>query len=204
MKENNLKQEQVNASAGSNAYYDKYFTETSEGLDIEANNISVNCITSKNNKFSIDENGNISCNTITANNINIPDVEIDYNKIYPVGSIYLSVNSTNPKNLFGGTWSRIAQGRVLVGVDTSDTDFNTPKKTGGSKYLQNHRHRWTNTIYQNAGTKGYEDHPFEIRADGDVEKTNFLYTEGVIDPGQTGNSGNLQPYFTCYIWQRIS
>lgn len=33
---------------------------------------------------------------------------------YPVGSIYMSVNSTNPGELFGGTWEQI-QGRFLLG-----------------------------------------------------------------------------------------
>lgn len=37
--------------------------------------------------------------------------------VYPVGSIYLSVNSTNPSELFGGTWQSIGSGRVLQGAD---------------------------------------------------------------------------------------
>ena len=37
--------------------------------------------------------------------------------VYPVGSIYLSVNGTNPSELFGGTWARIGSGRVLQGAD---------------------------------------------------------------------------------------
>ena len=44
----------------------------------------------------------------------IKDNKIDFNSIYPVGSIYLSYNSTNPGNLFGGTWAQI-QGRFLLG-----------------------------------------------------------------------------------------
>lgn len=52
---------------------------------------------------------------------------------YPVGSIYLSVVNTNPSKWFGGTWEQIAKGRTLVGVDTSQTEFNTVKKTGGAK-----------------------------------------------------------------------
>lgn len=47
---------------------------------------------------------------------------------YPIGAIYLSIDSTNPTKLFGGTWEQIAQGRTLVGVDTSQTEFNTVKK----------------------------------------------------------------------------
>ena len=53
--------------------------------------------------------------------------------IYPVGSIYMSVNNVNPSTLFGGTWESWGSGRVPVGVNTSDSDFNTVEKTGGSK-----------------------------------------------------------------------
>lgn len=56
-----------------------------------------------------------------------------FNKVYPVGSIYLSVNSTNPSSYFGGTWVAWGSGRVPIGVNTSDTSFNTVEKTGGNK-----------------------------------------------------------------------
>ena len=46
--------------------------------------------------------------------------------IYPVGSIYMSVDSTNPAQIFGfGTWVAWGAGRVPVGVDTSQTEFDT-------------------------------------------------------------------------------
>jgi microcystin-dependent protein len=51
----------------------------------------------------------------------------------PVGYIYMSVASTSPDTLFGGTWSRIGQGRVLVGQDPGQTEFDTAEETGGSK-----------------------------------------------------------------------
>ena len=58
----------------------------------------------------------------------------DYkNQIYPVGSIYISVSSTNPSTLFGGTWEAYATGRALIGYDSSDTSFDTIEETGGSK-----------------------------------------------------------------------
>lgn len=53
--------------------------------------------------------------------------------VYPVGSIYLSVNSTNPSSYFGGTWVAWGSGRVPVGVNTGDGDFNTVEKQGGAK-----------------------------------------------------------------------
>jgi microcystin-dependent protein len=51
----------------------------------------------------------------------------------PVGYIYMSVVSTSPATLFGGTWSRIAQGRVLVGQDSGQTEFDVAEETGGAK-----------------------------------------------------------------------
>lgn len=54
-------------------------------------------------------------------------------QIYPVGSIYMSVNNTNPGDFFGGIWVPWGSGRVPVGVDITDADFNTVDKTGGAK-----------------------------------------------------------------------
>lgn len=53
---------------------------------------------------------------------------------YPVGSVFIAVVNTNPATLLGyGTWSAIGAGRVLVGYDSGDTDFNAAEKTGGAK-----------------------------------------------------------------------
>lgn len=54
--------------------------------------------------------------------------------LYPVGSIYSSTLSTNPGTLLGrGTWATFGAGRVLVGRDANDTDFDTAEETGGAK-----------------------------------------------------------------------
>ena len=55
--------------------------------------------------------------------------------IYPIGSIYTNAtNSTNPGTLLGfGTWVSFGAGRVPVGIDSSDTDFDTAEETGGVK-----------------------------------------------------------------------
>lgn len=66
---------------------------------------------------------------LTLNNKKILTID----QIYPIGSIYMSVNSANPGTLFGGTWAAWGKGRVPVGVDTSDTDFNYAEKTDGEK-----------------------------------------------------------------------
>ena len=56
-----------------------------------------------------------------------------FDHIYPVGSIYLSVKNENPSSKFGGTWVAWGSGRVPVGVNSSDSSFNSVEKTGGSK-----------------------------------------------------------------------
>lgn len=60
------------------------------------------------------------------------DLSSLWDQIYPVGSIYITVNATNPSVLFGGTWEQL-KGKFLVGIDSSDTDFKTSEKTGGEK-----------------------------------------------------------------------
>jgi len=52
--------------------------------------------------------------------------------MYPVGSIYMSVSPTNPSTYFGGTWVAWGSGRVPVGINTSDSNFNKAEKTGGA------------------------------------------------------------------------
>ena len=56
------------------------------------------------------------------------------NTVYPIGAIYTSVVDVNPNQLFGvGAWTRFGAGRVLVGVDTTQEEFNIVEKEGGAK-----------------------------------------------------------------------
>lgn len=136
---------------------------------------------------------------------------------YPVGSIYISVVSDNPSKYFGGTWEQFAKGRTLVGVDTTQTEFNTVMKTGGSKYLQKHTHTQkphyhnfkteeydpVSILYDNGGNQWYgvgsfSGYLFSAKTLGITEETAINnYTGG-------GDSENLQPYITVYIWKRVA
>ena len=125
--------------------------------------------------------------------------------VYPVGSIYMSVKSTNPGTLFGGTWVAIAQGRCLVGVNTSDNDFKTSEKTGGEKKhtltvaeMPSHSHTiGTQNLWKQAPTYGNIN-------PGATEGAN----QADIQPNQTNVRGNnephnnLQPYLCVYIFKR--
>ena len=53
---------------------------------------------------------------------------------FPVGSVFIAVVSTDPATLLGyGTWAAFGAGRVLVGFNAADSDFDAAKKTGGAK-----------------------------------------------------------------------
>lgn len=55
-------------------------------------------------------------------------------QIYPVGSIYISTNSTNPATTLGfGTWAAFGAGQVPVGFAAGDPDFGVDEGTGGAK-----------------------------------------------------------------------
>ena len=90
-------------------YFKDAFTKTGDDLNIEVNNCCVESISSKNNKFSLDEEGNLVVNTISCNNL--PTISLDENEVcsiaYPVGSVYVSATNSNPSELFGGEWELI-------------------------------------------------------------------------------------------------
>lgn len=62
------------------------------------------------------------------------DIATVIDTLYPVGALYISTLTTNPATLLGrGTWTAFGAGRVLVGRDSGDTDFDTAEETGGAK-----------------------------------------------------------------------
>ena len=56
-----------------------------------------------------------------------------YDAIFPIGQIVIKGDNEDYSNWLGFTWERTAVGKVLVGIDSTDTDFNTIGKTGGKK-----------------------------------------------------------------------
>lgn len=84
-----------------------------------------------------------------ANTVEQIRVEMDAvtNKLWPVGSIYISVNNANPASFFGGSWVQFATGKTIVGVDTGQGEFNAVEKSGGHKELQSHAHGMNNHVH---------------------------------------------------------
>lgn len=144
--------------------------------------------------------------------------------VYPVGSIYMSVNNTNPSTLFGGTWVAWGAGRVPVGVDTTKPAFDTVEETGGSAThthtnpttgshtltvdeMPAHSHN-VNAYYYNNDPQALTH--FAVQS-GSALDTGEIVSESVgggqghtHTMGDTGSASTLQPYITCYMWKRTA
>lgn len=113
--------------------------------------------------------------------------------LYPVGSIYMSATMSTVDEVqatFGGTWEAWGSGKVPVGVDPEDTDFDTVEE------MPSHRHNIGQTY---SGYRLYQDGsaPNGIYTGyATSEPTNY------VGGGQAHN--NLQPYITCYMFKRVA
>ena len=125
-------------------------------------------------------------------------------KIYPVGSIYMSMSATNPATLFGvGTWARISQGRFLLGADDSTykaggtggeathtlTAEEMPAHSHGMDGNGNHRHYIANTDENSGGWLGnnaYLEHKY---TDNSYENFELMGTGRDATVGLTSQSG---------------
>ena len=127
---------------------------------------------------------------------------VNVNLLYPIGSIYISVNSKNPSEIFGGTWERI-KGKMLFGVDENDTDFSASGKTGGEKEV-------TLTVEQMPKHNHLYDKGSNVNAAGYLVQVGYAggvpsgSKGNVIDTGGGQAHNNMPPYFTCYIWYRTA
>lgn len=112
------------------------------------------------------------------------------NIFYPVGIVITLGVSTNPNTLLGfGTWTAIA-GRVIVGIDAGQTEFDTLNETGGAK---------THTLTTN-----------------ELPVNNYGGSTALFNTGSTNNGlinavagggaahNNLQPYIVKYVWERTA
>lgn len=136
-------------------------------------------------------------------------------KAYPVGSIYMSVNSTNPKDLFGGTWEQL-QNRFLVGVGSSYTNGETggassytPKGTVGNHTLTlNEIPKHSHKVYGGWGD-GPSDHgSFRTDQNSPAHWWSATGDEGGGGSHNHGFAGTAQtilpPYLAVYMWKRTA
>lgn len=128
------------------------------------------------------------------------------NKTYPVGSIYMSATLSTPAQVasaIGGTWVAWGAGRVPVGVDASQAEFDTVEETGGEKThtltvdeMPSHKHDIMN-VDTGSGSQGKRSGTYYNGG----WWGNYQSTEST---GGDQAHNNLQPYITCYMYKRTA
>lgn len=142
--------------------------------------------------------------------------------IYPIGSVYTNAtNSANPSTIIGfGTWVSFGAGRVPVGFDSGNTNFDSAEETGGSAdaVVVSHTHTATVTdpghthdlpnnrkISTYGGTEHLADFNGDERTDSaDINTATTGVTVANSTEGVSGTDANLQPYITVYMWKRTA
>lgn len=140
-------------------------------------------------------------------------------RIYPVGSIYISTSPTfNPQTVWGGTWKKTADGRCLIGANTTyplgSTGGNATHThtTQAHAITQNemtaHVHNfskpaWTNAEYR-AGSTYFTAYGWSKTSTETFGSTNYTGGGAAHSHGNTGSASNMQPYLAVYIWERMS
>lgn len=131
------------------------------------------------------------------------------NRIYPIGSIYMSTNSTNPSELFGGTWTQIKDKFLLSCGDTYSNGA-----TGGeaahtlvSGEMPPHSHGFTNSGRSWGWGESNASESVQASVQGGYWGSNALTTKEWGTSGSNGSNtahNNMPPYLAVYIWQRTS
>jgi len=210
-------------------YFKDAFTKTGDDLNIEVNNASVDSIDSNNNAFSLDENGNLVVNTITCNSINGGsgsgiDAEAICDLIYPIGSIYLSVNNVSPATLFGGTWEKI-QNRFLLGdgslytlgatggeasVTLSLTEIPSHNHSGTTESNGAHTHNVKGLNGTSSGSgaclESYPRNAPSTRTVSNAAMSNGAHTHDFTTENSGGGQAhnNMPPYLVVSMWKRTA
>ena len=129
-----------------------------------------------------------------------------YNAIFPIGQIVIKGDNEDYSNWLGFTWERTAVGKVLVGIDSTDTDFNTIGKTSGEKThtltideMPKHRHT---QISANSGSSGLTGTTYTGL--GWSTGNNESLNTAMQNTGGSQPHNNLQPYQVVAYWKRIA
>lgn len=148
-------------------------------------------------------------------------------KVYPIGSVYISTNNTNPNAIIGGTWEEFATGRTLIGYNPDDDDLKAIGMTGGEKThtltieeMPSHNHsastggagKHTHTVgyrkRQDAYGKGTMDamhwNAGTASTIATSEVANHSHTVTVESAGSGMSHNNMMPYITVRMWKRTA
>lgn len=133
---------------------------------------------------------------------------------YPIGMTVFLQSSIDPNKTWPGVWVKTMKGKVPVGLDESDKDFNTVGKTGGSKtgsfgldkngYAQLTISMSESTIFYNRRESAAITTNIKAAAGSAATELHKSHTSAVALGGKTNEGNIIQPYQVGYWWQRIA
>ena len=202
-------------------YITNAFTKKGENTNLEINNLNVSCITSKNNKFELDSEGNLTVKTLNVESISTSAL---LNAMYPIGSIYMSVNETDPSTIFGGQWEQVKNKLLSACGDTyqngttggeathilNTNEIPVHNHVASTNTTGGHRHTFTgwwttkgdgSTAYACVARATQNDAP-EYGSFATAGEHSHTVTVNNTGGGQAHN--NMPPYMAVYMWKRIS
>lgn len=145
-------------------------------------------------------NADNATNAANANTLEGHSVNSLLNKIYPVGSIYMSVNSVSPNVLFGGTWEALKD-RFLIGAG----EYTAAGSTGGEAEhtltiaeMPSHCH----TMLYSGGTAS--NWGYDYSNSGGTTSAQTTASGGVGLTGGSQPHNNIPPYLSVYMWKRTA
>ena len=139
-------------------------------------------------------------------------------KVYPVGSIYMSIAPTNPADLFGGTWERLKDRFLLAAGDTYSagaTGGEATHKLTTAEMPSHQGHMYsnfdnngyadrkgdTNSYFLNSNTATglgkYENRPYKIVSGNEMVMQGY-------SRGESKAHNNMPPYLAVYMWKRTA
>ena len=124
---------------------------------------------------------------------------------WPIGSIYMSVSSTSPATLFGGTWERISE-RFLLGASSSypagSTGGESTHKLTQSE-LPNYSLSVTNGSNVMRSKTGNSADAYVQTQSGGWGIPNWESKTVTVASGGSGEAhNNMPPYLAVYMWKR--
>jgi hypothetical protein len=125
---------------------------------------------------------------------------------FKVGDVFISTLAENPSIRKGyGTWARIAVGKMLVGQDPGDADFDVAEETGGAKSVG---HSGAAVAGHLAGVTGQASAGVTQRGTTADTLTKLVHTHTtpalVHSVTQPAAHSVLNPYFVLYVWKRTA
>jgi microcystin-dependent protein len=129
---------------------------------------------------------------------------VSVDRIWPIGSIFISTSSANPSGNFGGNWEAFGGGKCLVGVGTGFTGG----QTGGeythkltTAQMPSHSHNHTTRAGRSFSKNGKTaDNGVTQGSNGVVLDT---WTEATTNTGGNNSFDIMQPYIAVYMWKRV-